>query len=149
MHQSIVYCYSLYITVEFLVPALPFTSATCTHYVNKNILFNKKYLTAKIFKTFCFRSADTEAPDQRTRYLRKKKNKKKKKRKKVADDTSAANISNESIEEDKTEPIEEGKPITLISCTSGNCEKKERDNGGYIRLIVLCNKGLSSMKLLL
>jgi len=69
-------------------------------------------------------SADTEAPDQRTRYLRKKKNKKKKKRKKVADDTSAANISNESIEEDKTEPIEEGKPITLISCTSGNCEKK-------------------------
>ena len=72
-----------------------------------------------------FRSADTEAPDQRTRYLRKKKSKKKKKRKKPGSDPNAANISNESIEEEKTETKEEvGKPITLINCTSSDCEKK-------------------------
>ena len=34
-----------------------------------------------------------------------------------------ANISNESIE-DKTESTEEGKPISLISCSSDHCEKK-------------------------
>jgi len=71
-------------------------------------------------------SADTEAPDQKTRVIRKKKNKKKKKRKKPlhnGTDQSLANISNESIE-DKTESTEEGKPISLISCSSDHCEKK-------------------------
>ena len=73
------------------------------------------------------RSADTEAPDQKTRFIRKKKNKKKKKRKKPVHngtDQSLANLSNESIEEDKTESKEEEKSDSLISCSSDQCEKK-------------------------
>ena len=85
----------------------------------KSILIILKYFLLS-------RSADTEAPDQKTRFIRKKKNKKKKKRKKPlhnGTDQSLANISNESIE-DKTESTEEGKPISLISCSSDHCEKK-------------------------
>ena len=80
----------------------------------------------QIFSNIFSRSADTEAPDQKTRFIRRKKNKKKKKRKKPLHngaDQNLANISNESIE-DKTESTEEGKPISLISCSSDHCEKK-------------------------
>ena len=73
-----------------------------------------------------FRSADTEAPDQRTRYLKKKKNKKKKKKKKPIESVGGtdANVSSESLEEVKTESLEHGKPRSLISCESENCQKK-------------------------
>ena len=72
-----------------------------------------------------FRSADTEAPDQRTRYLKKKKNKKKKKKKKPVESTAdVANVSSESLEEVKTESPEPGVGISLISCGSDRCQKK-------------------------
>ena len=75
-----------------------------------------------------FRSADTEAPDQRTRYLKKKKNKKKKKKKKLVESGGGgdpeANVSSESLEEVKSESLEHGKPNILISCGSDNCQKK-------------------------
>ena len=72
-----------------------------------------------------FRSADTEAPDQRTRYLKKKKNKKKKKKKKPVESTAdVANVSSESLEEVKTDSPEPGVGNNLISCGSENCQKK-------------------------
>ena len=72
-----------------------------------------------------FRSADTEAPDQRTRYLKKKKNKKKKKKKKPVESTAdVANVSSESLEEVKTDSPEPGVGNSLISCGSENCQKK-------------------------
>ena len=72
-----------------------------------------------------FRSADTEAPDQRTRYLKKKKNKKKKKKKKpVEGPADVANVSSESLEEVKAESPEPAVGNNLISCGSENCQKK-------------------------
>ena len=84
------------------------------------------YRSNKSLDYLSFRSADTEAPDQRTRYLKKKKNKKKKKKKKPVEGSgdTEANVSSESLEEVKSLGVEHGKPNSLISCTSENCQKK-------------------------